>query len=396
MLRIKSTPFHNTAGFLANAAAIAEYYGFEHFNALPKGKAASRALPPGARPDSDILFARRDERMLPSAARRLASVDRPLPILAWRTTSQSGSQGGVAFELHAVGIPSAIAEALLIVVANAILKKAAVESRALVLSNMGGSESSARYARDVGTYLRKHIESIALPLRPRAATDPLGTLVQLIERGHPGISRAPQSMDYLTEDERRRFWDVLEYIEMSGLPYELSGSILGSRDCWAHTLFEITGQDSATQQRETLAFGGRYDPLMSRFARRTLPAAVVTITVETRGPSTIKERHLGVRSMYLAHLGGEARRKALPLLESLRQHGIPVYHSLWHERIGEQMASAAALATPFILIMGHKEAVEGTVLVREVATNSQEAVPLPELPSYLKRKHVGSPLAARP
>jgi hypothetical protein len=51
-------------------------------------------------------------------------------------------------------------------------------------------------------------------------------------------------MDYLTEEERRRFWDVLEYIEMMEIPYELSGSIIGSRDCWAHTLFEIMGEDS--------------------------------------------------------------------------------------------------------------------------------------------------------
>ena len=368
------------------ATGIAEYYGFERWSDLPRAKAA-RPLPPGARSDSDILYARKDERSLPSAARRLASLDRPLPILVWRI--MPGGAGALSFEIHAVGIPTAIGESLLIVVATAILKEAGIGNRSLTLSNMGGPESSARFLRDVGTYLRKHLDSIAAPLRPRAAVDPLGTLVQLIERGHPGISRAPAPMDYLTEEERRRFWDVLEYIEMVGLPYELSGSIIGSRDCWAHTLFEITGEDSATGERLPLAFGGRYDPLMSRFARRPLPAAVVSIPLEVRGSSALKERHPGMRSMYFAHLGPEARRRALPLLETLRNNGIPVYHSLWHERIGEQMTAASSLATPFILIMGHKEAVEGTVLVREVATNSQEAVPMSELPGYLKRKRVG-------
>jgi hypothetical protein len=38
--------------------------------------------------------------------------------------------------------------------------------------------------------------------------------------------------------------------------------------------------------------------------------------------------------------------------------------------------------------MGHKEAMEGTVLVREVATNSQEAIPVPDLTSYLRRQKV--------
>ena len=66
-----------------------------------------------------------------------------------------------------------------------------------------------------------------------------------------------------------------------------------------------------------------------------------------------------------------------------------VHQGLLHERIGEQMAAARKHATPYVLIMGHKEAVEGTILVREVATNSQEAVPLLELPGYLRRHRMG-------
>ncbi len=50
------------------------------------------------------------------------------------------------------------------------------------------------------------------------------------------------------------------------------------------------------------------------------------------------------------------------------------------------MAAARRHASPYVLIMGHKEAVEGTILVREVATNSQDAIPLPELTGYLKRR----------
>ena len=67
-----------------------------------------------------------------------------------------------------------------------------------------------------------------------------------------------------------------------------------------------------------------------------------------------------------------------------------MHQSLLHERIGEQMIKAKQLAVPYILIMGYKEAMENTILVREVSTNSQEAVPVPDLPTYLKRHRVGS------
>ena len=137
-----------------------------------------------------------------------------------------------------------IAEALLIIVANAIAEEAGVKDRVLSINNVGAPDSSGRFVRDIGLYLRKHIESISPTLRPRAAEDPLGTLVQLIERGHPAVSRAPQAMEYLTEEERHRFWGLLEYLEVFGLPYELNGQILGSRDCWAHSLFDLSTVDA--------------------------------------------------------------------------------------------------------------------------------------------------------
>lgn len=393
MIRLKHSPYASTAAFLAGATQIAEHYGFEPLEKMPRVKNTERRpLPPGAKSDTEILFARREERTLPSAARRLI-VSLPTAhraLLAWRIVPLStGSISGISLELLAAGIPGAIAEALLIVAATAIVKDAGVETRVLSINNMGSGESSGRYVRDVALYLRKHIESISATLRPRAATDPLGTLVQLIERGHPAVSRAPQVMEYLTEDERRRFWDLLEYLEQAGLPYELNGQILGSRDCWTHALFEIASVDLESGLHTTVAFGGRFDPLMSRFARAPYPAAMIAIHCESRGAQRLRRPERGVPLMYFAHLGHEARRRALPALEGLREAGIPVYHGLWHERIGEQMAAARARATPYILIMGHKEAIEGTMLVREVATNSQEAVPLSDLPGYLKRKRVG-------
>ena len=67
-----------------------------------------------------------------------------------------------------------------------------------------------------------------------------------------------------------------------------------------------------------------------------------------------------------------------------------MHQGIWYERVAEQMAAARTLAVPYIIIMGHKEAMEGTVLVREVATNSQDAIPLPELSNYLKRRRIGA------
>lgn len=390
MIQLKNTSSDNTASLIATAIRTAEFYGFTPLEAaLARGK---RTLP--AAKNAELLFARRDEKSFMQSARMMLTASREPNEnpLFWRLVKHAAGVRSpypcMALELHIIGAPTAISEALLIILTNAIAEEIGVAEKVLTINSIGSMESSNRFVRDVGHFLRKHIDSIAPALRPRAAQDPLGTLIQLFEKGHPAMPRAPQSVEYLTEEERRRFWDLLEYLEISGISYELSASVLGSRDIWSHTLFELSHLDVESGTRVPFAMGGRYDPLATRIAGVHTPAAVATIVTEIRGKSSVKPARRINPLLYFAHLGPEARRKVLPVLETLRRAGIPVEQSLMHERLHEQMEHSKRMAISHMLIMGHKEAIEGTVLVREVATNSQEAVLLPDLTSYLRRQKV--------
>jgi histidyl-tRNA synthetase len=382
MIRLRDTRFTTTSAFLSSAIKTAEYYGFQPIESFAKKQNKFDSAQ-----DLDIRFARKDERTLPTVAKRclgVVSPEHPV-ILGWRTTNVAGSVPSTSLELHIVGASSAVAEALLIMAAHAIAEDAGVKERILAVNSIGSTDSSNRYVRDVGAYLRKHLDTISPTLRPRAATDPLGTLVQLIERGHPAVPRAPQAMEYLTDEERGKLWDLLEYLETHSIPYELNPHILGSRECWSHSLFEISSIDSESHARVPFAFGGRYDALASRIVRAPAYAAMVSISCEARGDASYKHFEHPAPTLYFAYIGAEARRRSLGIIEALRRADIEIKQGIYHEKIGEQMAAAQSSGVPYILIMGHKEAMDGTVIVREVSTNAQEAVPVSDLPGYIKR-----------
>lgn len=394
MIRLRDSQYPSTAAFLADAVQVARFYGFSPLEETPRAQDPKRTIPTIEEVEDAISYARRDEKNLSSVARKAPLFARaPHGILGYRIVQNTGTVSTVSLELHVIGHQSTMAEALLILVGSAIAERAGLHGRTLSLNNIGATESSGRYSREVGTYLRKHLESISPSLRPRIAQDPIGSLVQLIERGHPSITRAPQATEYLSEEERRRFWELLEYLEVAGIPYELSPHVLGSRDVWSHALFELATHDEETGTRIPFAFGGRYDPLASRFAKRPDAAAMIAIVAELRGATKLKPSPAQSPAIFFAHIGMESRRKALGVLEALRQAEIPVHQSLTYERLGDQMHQAKRLAVPYILILGHKEAVENAILVREVATNFQEAVPLPELTTYLKRRRHAVPAA---
>lgn len=374
---------------LSPAIQAAEYYGFQPFESLAQKKheeGAPKRSGKESKPLTDIAFIRPEEKSLVSAAKLFSKhgIRSRAPHFLWRVLE--GDTGTSELELHILNVPTGMAEALLITLAHSIAEEAGVAERVLHINSFGTAESSGRYVRDVNVFLRKHIEEIPSGLRAKAPTDPLGTLHKLVKLKSPLMGSTPQAMEYLNEEERKHLWDVLEYLEASGLYYELNGHIIGSRDIWTHTLFELNMLKREEGDMATIARGGRYDALAARFVGHPLHATMLSLTCSAKGKAVGKRAIPS--SLYFAHLGLEARRKSFKVLETLRKAQIPVAQSLTFEQLSDQMRIAKEMKAPYLLIMGHKEAVEGTVLVRDTYTNMQNAVPLPELPTYLKRNKI--------
>src|SRR6185295_15112940 len=81
-------------------------------------------------------------------------------------------------------------------------------------------------------------------------------------------------------------------------------------------------------------------------------------------------------------LGSESKLMCLDVVERLRQVKFPLQLSLAKDRLGAQVSSVEKYHTPYVIVMGKKEAVERTAIVRRTDTHSQDIVPLDDLPKY--------------
>jgi len=395
MFPLSHTGCSNTADFLERAVRVAEFYGFIPIENVPLARGGRG---PFSRIDpNSISFTHKEERALIPVVHRCAgrgmAKEDAVPSFIWRRGPGGKSAGArfVTIELHIIGVSSSVAEALLIAITNAIAQETGIEERVIGINSLGSGDSSARYLRELSQYLRKHTHMLPDSLSSRIAMDPIGVLLALAGKKNPIAERAPQMIEYLNEDERQHLWGVLEYLEATGAYYELNPSVLGSRDCWSHTIFEMCGIDPDTRASIPFARGGRYDALLRRCAGDSSSAVSVSITCEAKGRSTVVRARtkLPEATLYFAHLGLEAKRRIVPILESLRLADIPVRQSIHYEQLADQMIIAKSLGVRHMLIMGHKEAVEGDVLVRDTQTNSQVAIPTKELIGYLKRHRIG-------
>jgi histidyl-tRNA synthetase len=72
-------------------------------------------------------------------------------------------------------------------------------------------------------------------------------------------------------------------------------------------------------------------------------------------------------------------------MDVLRRENIPITQSLARDKMMGQLQIAENLRIPFTIILGQKEAMENSVIVRDMSTHSQETIRISDLGRYLRK-----------
>jgi len=94
-------------------------------------------------------------------------------------------------------------------------------------------------------------------------------------------------------------------------------------------------------------------------------------------------------SVFFLQLGFCAKLKSLRVIEILRQAHISLYQALDRDRLISQISSAENLKIPYSIILGQREALENSVIVRDTVSRAQETVKLENLVEYFRKMKVG-------
>lgn len=305
-----------------------------------------------------------------------------------------GGKDAVLFALEIIGVPRSIAEALLFKTALTILEELGFDNLAIEINSLGDRESIARFTRDFTNYYKKHAEEIPTHCRTNLKKDIFKVLECTQDKCSVLKEHAPKPISSLTENSRGHFSQVLEFLESMDVPYNINNCLIGGKDYYTKTIFEIRTPETENRlfKRKmvdsVLARGGRYDDLAKTLGlKKEIPAVGITISLgglPIIPPKKCAEDKAKRAKVYLIHLGFEAKIKSLHAIEVLRKGRIPVHQSLSRDRLSAQILSAETMRIPFMIIIGQKEALEGTAIVRNMKNRSQETVPILELPRFIK------------
>jgi histidyl-tRNA synthetase len=293
-------------------------------------------------------------------------------------------------DLEIIGNSKSIAEATLIQTARMILKEEGYENICVEINSIGDRDSIARYTRDLTNHYKKHLNDMHAECRQLFKKDPFDLLSCQNEKCKKMNEIAPKSMNFLSEASRIHLQEVLEYMESLGIPYKINPHLIGNRKYCTETVFSITNLDYDEKKKDehkVLAIGLRYNGLSKRInLKREVQGVGISLLIPEKHSDLRKEIKKVKRPFAsFVQLGFESKLLSLQVIENLRQVKIPLYLSLAKDRLGAQVSVVEKYHIPYALIMGKMEAINKSVIVRNVETHAQDLVPIDELAKHMKK-----------
>jgi len=325
-------------------------------------------------------------------------LDRPQPVKLWYIGPMfrhDRPQAGRFRQFHQAGfevfgVDEPIIDAQLILIGKKIFQDLGLDV-SVQINSIGTPECRQTYLTELVAYFRQHRSKLSEDDKRRLQKNPLRLLDSKEEGMAELLVGAPQILDWLDDKSKEHFMRVLEFLDEVEVPYTLNPYLVRGLDYYTHTVFEFfTTSDQGDRAQSALGAGGRYDGLVQLIGGRPTPACGFALGLE-RVVRALAEKGIAppqypVATVFFAQLGDAARRVGLKLYEEFRSANIPVAEAAGKNALKAQLEVANKMGVQFTLILGQKEVLDGTIIIRDMESGAQETIDAKKIVSVIERK----------
>lgn len=314
--------------------------------------------------------------------------------------------------LESVGSDDPIIDAQMIMICHKFFNELGLEV-VFKINSLGSADSRREYIMELVSYFKQFRRKLSDIDKKRLTKNPL----RLLDSKEEGMAElkvdAPQIIDWIDDKSKDHFMKVLEYLEEAEVPYELDPFLVRGLDYYNRTVFEIMAvapevppvkdevgehEEESVEKKEekmpvqlALGGGGRYDDLIPQLGgRQEVSGAMgmaigierVILALKAAGVEIPKQRPVEV---FFCQLGDAARRKGLNMFEDLRKAGFQAAEAFGKGSLKDQLELADKAEAKVALILGQKEVLDGTIIIRDMDSGAQEIVDSEKLIEIVKK-----------
>lgn len=331
---------------------------------------------------------------------------RPQPVRLWYFSSAFRHERPQAgrfrqfwqFGVEAIGDGHPIIDAQVIHLAYEILHSLQLEHFRIELNSLGHPAAGCRleYVQLLKTHAHANVQKLCKDCKVRLKKNPLRILDCKEEKCRVVANTAPKLTEHLCNACAAHFTAVKALLGEMRIPFKENPHLVRGLDYYTRTVFEVVPQaprpadgsaqpapgvpDAHVAQPATILAGGRYDELVELFGGSPTPAVGfsggVERVIQAMKNEGVEARRTDVPEVYLVHLGELGRKRALALYDELRRAGFRVGEAFHKSGIKPQLRAADRQKIAWALILGQKEALDGTVILRNMESGVQETIDL--------------------
>ncbi|MBT4856970.1 histidine--tRNA ligase [Candidatus Uhrbacteria bacterium] len=324
-------------------------------------------------------------------------IDRPQPVKMWyegpmfrHDRPQAGRYRQFwQFGLEAVGSKEPIIDAQIIIMCHQILKELGLEV-VFQINSIGTPEIRREYEMELVAYFKQFRKQLSDIDKKRLTKNPLRLLDSKAEGMDELKIDAPQIVDWLDDNSKEHFMKVLEYLDEMEVPYELNPFLVRGLDYYNKTVFEILPTKFEGKNANAIGGGGRYDGLIELLGgREGTPAMGMAMGIE-RIVLAMKHQEVELPNtrqvqVFFCQLGDAARRTGLRVFDNFRTQGIPIAEAFGKGSLKAQLELADKQGARVALILGQKEVLDGTIIIRDMESGGQEIVDSAKVVEIVKK-----------
>ena len=257
---------------------------------------------------------------------------------------------------------------------------------AVALNSVGTDACRGAYVDALRAYFAHHKDRMGDDDRRRLEQNPLRVLDTKDPVVKALVDDAPRMLDFLDAESALHHEELLALLDGAGIPYRIEPRLVRGLDYYTRTVFEVTASGLGAQ--DALLGGGRYDRLVSDLGGPKTPGIGFAIgedrLVDVLPPAFREEATRGHSAVALVPLDRGDRAAALELARKLRTAGIAVDLDPAGKGPGAGLKGAERRGLTVAVLLGEREREAGTVVVKDLASRTQESVPVDRLAEYLK------------
>ncbi|MFA5805029.1 MAG: histidine--tRNA ligase [Melioribacteraceae bacterium] len=200
------------------------------------------------------------------------------------------------------------------------------------------------------------------------------------------IDKSPLMIDNLCNGCKEDFQQVKNLLNNYNVPYVIEPMLVRGLDYYSRTVFEVTAK--GITRDEAIAGGGRYDSIFTEIGNSDISAVGAGAGME-RLIGTLEKQNISFNfekriSVFIAVLGGDAKKLGFKLMNHLREKMIKCEMEYRDVRIKAQMKKALDLGVNYLIIIGENEISEELIVLKNLKTFTQIEIPFYEVEKHLK------------